>query len=501
MLAFRPNTDTDDHEEPANPSTTRVAPARATADALLSALTRKHPQPYPLIPWETCVAQWRDGQPGALQWVFAHAHRQSIDARVAATLAWDQQSVTLADGSTLTRDEGERRLAEKESVRPFLPLRQAIDDSGLASLKAWEAGSRAFAHQLAEAGVSPTRDVPDMTSAESSLVALLKHTRDACEASIQLLEEYSDAPIRTWAEFARAWDWPDATGAFSHEGARHFALALRDASATRAQRALRRVQAPRVAAGHLVSACSGPLRVWVAPARRARRTLDLLDGFSSALTCALLPEHALEARSEEALRCAGSAFSLAALSPTLRRTLFGESSDQAERAARIGRAVWLLRFRWNAIVARAWLRSSTLGAEVAPDEPHPDPSQATPVWERSAELFPEILAEEARAALRVAPEPRSLETRLAALAPWPGGHTLQSRTVQEGRAALRSAWACALYLRLREQYDEAFPLVARPWEILADAGPALREGVLDVAGLFDLTAPEQALAEWCTELM
>lgn len=482
ILAWAPSIEDVQQDDGRNPTTSDAVAVKAVAEALLSSLAGKNREPYPLIPWETCVAHWQDGQPGALQWVFAHAHLATIDARLGGARAWDQQSVSLPDGNVLGRDDAERRLAEKERTRVFLPLRRAVDESGLRGLQLWEEGSQAFSQRLAEADVALTRELTDTARAEASMGTLLECTRESCEAAIQMLEEYSEGPIRSWAEFIRAWDWPDPAGAFSHEGARHYALALRDASAPRAQRALRRVQAPRMGAGHLVSAASGPLRVWVASSRRARRTLDLLEGLSAALVCALVPEHALRAQGEEAARCAGVAFSLGALSPTLRRTILGESADLAERAARIGRGAWLLRLRWHAVVARTWLRS----AACAPAD--------------FAACFPEVLAEEARAAFGVAPEPRSLETRLAALAPWPGGHALRSRAVEEGRAAWRGAWGCALYLRLRERFDEAFPMVARPYEILADAGPALQAGALDLAALFELDAPEAAVATWYAEL-
>jgi hypothetical protein len=296
------------------------------------------------------------------------------------------------------------------------------------------------------------RLVDDLELEEESdprLDALVARLREPAAVALEVLG----------GELPRALDPVCPAGGYAEAAARALVRAARDAS-PEVRRPLTRVRAPRALAGHVVTRARGPARALWSPALRGARFSRLLEGSATALVAALIGEGT--DHGDVAAAILGSALASGLSGAVVRKAVTDDSRAREHERELRARAV--LETFLVAATARApgeetrELVASALGADFDP-------------W--------------------------------CAL-PWPGFGPLAGPRAATGGRALRTAHGAALHAALREQFDEAFPIVPPVLERLRTAGRALASGALSIFALFEIEPeddPGQALVDGLHETL
>jgi hypothetical protein len=271
----------------------------------IRALLQGRPPP-PLLTERERDERTERGDAAALR---ADALCAALPARIDRALAAERVDVVLRDGSTLSLDDAERLLANKEDRRAHRPLRASIDDA-----------------------LRPHRQFRDyQIDADEARVLLerfLVLSQGLRDAALEALAALGDERPEDAASLCRALDLPDGHGAFGEAVTTHLLGRARDA----AGRNVARVRAPRDLAGAvLIDAFAFPKHA------RFRRHQLTLEAGAIAIAGA---------------RSVGLAFALGLQHPSARRALaLGRTVD--ERAARVACACAILQCRIDASLALA----------------------------------------------------------------------------------------------------------------------------------------------------
>lgn len=245
---------------------------------------------------------------------------EDVPRRVAAALALERLDVALADGSSLTLDESERLLASKEDQRAHMALRRSVDEA-----------TRSFRHFRLYRSDDATREL-----AKPFLAA----TAPLAAAAREALGALGGAPLEDPGSLARGLDLPDANGVFGDDATRALAAVVRGALRTPPSA----IRVPRAMTG----ACLDGRYAWPTGMRRCDRHLRTLEALGTAAAFA-------QGQGEPAVRAAPAAFGFAAalaLSSSPVRQASGTDRRQAERAARICAATFVLRARARIALAQ-----------------------------------------------------------------------------------------------------------------------------------------------------
>lgn len=389
----------------------------------------------------------------------------------------DKTPVFLADGSSLTRKEAERKLAQKEEKKSFAPLRRAMET---AERKAWPALEnvldryRKHQHEFS----IPSAHEKFVAAAET-LGGFLKRTQDLSLECVRLLMGPNGNDWQSREEFARLLDGVDEDGGFSDAAARALAGAMRNSAEKRTCRPIVRVRSPRAMAGHVITQANGPVRLLHAETRRGEKFLNLLEGGATGILAALFPRHALTGSLDDAIRTLGHVFAMGAHLPLVRRSALDESLAKARQNGRRAAAMWFLHFRCDAALALALCQA-----------------------EQNMELpWSDLLRETVSGALDIDCDPNAMFWQLKRLPPWPGAWwTLDVLDARLDSLAKR-AQAASLFFPIRDRYDEVFPLMSAPFEQIADSGLALAERVFSLPELYDAPFRDDGLVDWISEFL
>jgi hypothetical protein len=417
-----------------------AAAAVETGRLLLDALAGRASPPASLPSVPELVERAGDGEDvGAL--AVAHAQHTTLAGRVAAAVAADGATVTLADGDTWPLPHAERQLAQKEERRVYLPLRLPLERAmggALRPMAALRDLQRALPVAVAVA-------IPGSTLAR--LRRFVDDTTAAAGAAREHLERAGGAPLDGEAALRRGLDLP-GPATWSSDGVvaavrlafSHDAVARRPA----------RTPAPRLLCGHVVDDGATP-RLLVAPCLSAGRHLALSHGAGVVVGAAIdAPAHA-------------AGLGLALVDAATRRAL-GQARDEAAAAFRTTVATALLWARARAAVA-------AVRAKVSTDDD-------------ALEELRELTRGACRTALQGDAGGLFVEALLAP--PWPDGRRLSLPAVAAVDAALHAARAAGSWLQLREALDEGFvarahglrALVELPADDVAEDGGARAWNVL-----------------------
>ena len=385
--------------------------------------------------------------------------------------------VFLADGTKMSRTEAERKLAGKEEKRAFSPLRRAMED---ASKRTWPAIEGALIRfQELQNSFAVSAATSEMQVTIDSLQGLLaKHHDLALECMGVLMGPHLEG-WESKEEFARLLDPIDEDGGFSDAAARALSLGMRDGAEKRMCRPLVRIRAPDVMAGHVMTVVPGAVRVLHADARRAHQFSQIVTGGSTGVIASLFPLHALSANLDSALRIVGHAFALAAHLPLVRKSVLDESPQKARKNGQRAMALWYLMQRVDVVLALSSLQAK----------------QSSDIDEF------EILRENIGRAFGANCDPTWRFWQHKRLPPWPG--SWGSLDVLENRLSglAQQAQAAALFFRLRDRFDEVFPLMSAPYDQIADAGNALSEGLCSIAELYDFAADADGSVDLVSEFL
>lgn len=403
---------------------------------------------------------------------------ERIDSALINVIIREQNTpILLADGSRLTRAEAERKLAQKEEKKAFIPLRQAMEKASRDSSKSAEELSRRFL------GLIRSFPVPDSSSKIGehidTLQQFLQNTRDLALECMGVLAGSDTNGWEQKEEFARLLDPIDEDGGLSDAAARALSLRMRDGAEKRQCRPLIRIRSPDAMAGHVMTVISGPVRVLHADARRGYRFLQLVNGASTGILASLFPAHAVSAKLDAAIRTLGHAFALGANLPLVRKSVLDESPHKARKNAQRMMALWFLNLRSDVVFA-----ISDWQSEQNPEEDED-----------------EILRENVFQAFDAHCDPTWRFWRQKRFPAWPGSWDVLDIREQRLHSIVQRAQAATLFFRLRDRFDEVFPLMSGPYDQLADAGNALAEGACTVADLYDFSPEEDGSADLISEFL
>lgn len=445
------------------------------ARALLDALSRREAPAAPELPsLEAARARRADDVVAARELALVHAHRATLEERVAIAIERDRAPVLLDDGSRLTLDEAERMLASKEERRVFTPLRRSLARAAEPFAKRQRGVEERFSAVLGEVLELPGDEVPSLEKARATLDRFLADLEDAAEEARAALTREGRAPLEDALALARGLDLPDPA-AFSDEAVRRLGRALLEAGAPFRVREVKALRVPRGLAGLVIAADEGPVRAGACPSVGAGRFWALSSAVGAAVALSLFEARTLTAAVEEQALLVGTALALGASTAVVRQGVLEEGASDATRRARVLAASRLVLAQAAGIAARVQLdgegRDSlreALGSVFEADPP--------------ADLLAELLAP-----------------------PWPGLMELRGPAGAAGARVLRLALGSALALGLRDRYDEAFALVSTPYELFGAAREALLGGAVDALELagarFDPEHPGRPLVEWSAELL
>jgi hypothetical protein len=384
--------------------------------------------------------------------------------------------VFLADGTKLSRTEAERKLTQKEEKRAFAPLRHAMEGSSKRNWPAIEGALTRF-QELQNSFCGP--DTANTQEAIDSLQGVLANHHDLALECMGILMGPQAEGWESKEEFARLLDPIDEDGGFSDAAARALSLRMRDAAEKRICRPLTRIRAPDAMTGHVMTMVPGAVRVLHADARRAYKFSQMLSGGATGVIASLFPLHSLSANLDAALRIIGHAFALGAHLPLVRKSVLDESPHKARKNGQQAMALWYLLQRMDVVLALSSLQEK-----------------------QSSDIDGlEILRENIFQAFGANCDPTWRFWQLKRLPPWPG--SWGSLDILENRlnGLTQQAQAATLFFRLRERFDEVFPLMSAPFEQIADAGNALSEGLCSVADLYDFSEDADGSVDLISEFL
>jgi hypothetical protein len=398
--------------------------------------------PGPLPP---ALAERPEDDPVRRTTALALAHRHALPLLVHAAVAGDALTIAVDDGSTLPVATAHRLLDHKEERRVYSPLRSALENA----LHQATSPATARATFLAHAPNEPNSSVP-----AAALAAFLAQTRAARDEALALLGSAGGVAVEDGAALRRALELPDPAlfgpepvlGAVRQSAPRALDAARKQRRCDDEPQAPRRARAPLLLHGQVVTtAPTGPLTLLTDPTTppRAGRQRALAIGAAAAVLHSAAGPRGDDPGDVDAL---GAAAALSLLDPVAHHHL-DTPPARARRAFGVQVAGTLLLARAHAATLLA------LGADGVP-----------------AAEEPEACRDPLIDALGV--DPGALWVALWLVPPWPGT-ALWGATETLVRQATAAMAQAALWLRLRDAFDEGWWFRPALFEAVAAGGDAL----------------------------
>ncbi|MCP4500018.1 MAG: hypothetical protein GY822_08665 [Deltaproteobacteria bacterium] len=423
------------------------------------------------------LAEWLDDvspssaeeQLAAQGWL-VYAQAECAERRIRRAVANDVVKVILADGSSLTLDEAEQTLMNKEEKGPYAPLASRI---ALAT-STIEDECEPFFDTLEENGLHASHPglLPggDFEAAEKSLRLFIDDTNEAQVAALDVLQQLSKAGLEEPFALARALDMPNVKGAFSHDIVKALCGASLEKAGPRLMRPIKRMAVPRSMAGISLSG-ERTLRVgWLSSSRSARYSA-LLSGSAAGVGISLMGAPSLAA--DDAGRQVGAGFSFGWQRALLLKTLVDEEEGAALAKQQVLLSQKILLARMAASAAIVLLR---------------DGRDFEALRESLAGLLHQDVGE------------RIVEDLF--LPPWPGQMRQRGLFAHLGSVAIGQGVGAAIDFALRERFDELWPIMDATYDWFDDVRGPLAHGSISLGALLELPGtPGAALSNALLELL